>query len=148
MGSVNKCILVGNVVRDPEARTMTSGDRVATFTLATSESWRDKATGEKKEKSEFHRIAVFNENLVRIIEAYVKKGSSLYVEGQLTTRKFTDNSGVEKYSTEIVLQKFRGEITLLGGRSDQNDDASPRRGGGGGEGFDTASVDLDDVIPF
>jgi len=115
-GSVNKVILVGNVGKDPEARRMTSGDPVVTLSLATSESWKDKASGEKKEKSEWHRIVIFNKNLAEVAEKYVRKGSKLYVEGQLQTRKWTDKDGAEKYSTEVVLQNFRGELTLLDGR--------------------------------
>jgi len=117
-GSVNKCILVGNVGKDPEVRRMTSGDPVVTLSLATSESWRDKASGERKEKSEWHRIVIFNKNLAEVAEKYVRKGSKLYVEGQLQTRKWTDKDGAEKYSTEIVLQNFRGELTLLDGKKD------------------------------
>jgi single-strand DNA-binding protein len=112
-GSVNKVILVGNVGKDPEVRRMTSGDPVVTLSLATSERWRDKASGEQKEKSEWHRIVIFNKNLAEVCEKYVKKGSKLYVEGQLQTRKWTDKDGAEKYSTEVVLQNFKGELTLL-----------------------------------
>jgi single stranded DNA-binding protein len=106
-GSVNKVILVGNLGKDPEIRTLTSGDRVANLTVATSESWRDRASGEKKEKTEWHRIVIFNDNIVKVAEQYLKKGSTVYIEGALQTRKWTDQQGVEKYSTEIVLQKFR-----------------------------------------
>ena len=116
-GSVNKVILVGNLGKDPEIRTLTSGDRVCNLTLATSESWRDRTSGEKKEKTEWHRIVIFNDNLVKVAESYLKKGSTIYIEGQLSTRKWTDNSGVEQYSTEVVLQKFRGEIVMLDGAS-------------------------------
>ena len=130
-GSVNKVILVGNLGKDPEIRTLTSGDRVANLTIATSESWRDRTSGEKKEKTEWHRVVIFNDNLVKVAESYLKKGSSVYIEGQLSTRKWTDNSGVEKYSTEIVLQKFRGELTMLGGRGDGGG-ASDRGGDEGG----------------
>ncbi len=122
-GSINKVILVGNLGKDPEIRSLGSGDRVANLTLATSEQWRDKASGERKEKTEWHRIVIFNENLVKVAENYLKKGSKVYIEGSLQTRKWTDQSGQEKYSTEVVLQKFRGELVLL--------DA---RGGGGGGG--------------
>src|SRR6478752_9890628 len=115
-GSVNKVILVGNLGADPEIRTLSSGDRVANLRLATSESWRDRTSGERKEKTEWHRVVIFNDNLVRVAEQYLKKGSSVYIEGSLQTRKWTDNSGQEKYSTEVVLQKFRGELTMLGGR--------------------------------
>lgn len=120
MGSVNKVILVGNVGKDPEIRTLNSGERVANLSLATSESWRDKATGEKKEKTEWHRVTVFNDNIVKVIENYVKKGSTLYVEGALVTRKYEQNA-VEKYATEVVIQKFRGELTLLGGKPSRDD---------------------------
>lgn len=147
MGSVNKVILVGNVGKDPEVRTLNSGERVANLSLATSESWRDKATGEKKEKTEWHRVTIFNDNIVKTVESYVKKGTTLYVEGSLQTRKWTDQAGVEKYSTEIHIGKFRGELTLLGGK--------PASGGGGEyqeparTGTRTAAYDLDDSdIPF
>src|SRR5579871_736422 len=116
-GSVNKVILVGNVGRDPEIRSTQDGLRIANLSLATSESWRDKNTGERKEKTEWHRVAVFNERLVDVIEKYVKKGAKLYIEGALQTRKWTDNSGQERYTTEVVLQRFRGELTMLDGRS-------------------------------
>jgi single-strand DNA-binding protein len=117
-GSINKVILIGNVGKDPEIRSTTNGDRIANFTLATSEQWKDKS-GERQEKTEWHRVVVFNDHLVKIIEDYVKKGSKLFVTGALQTRKWTDNQGVEKYSTEIVLQKFRGEITLLDSAKDR-----------------------------
>ncbi len=126
-GSVNKVILVGNVGRDPETRRMPSGDPVVNFSIATSETWRDKATGERKEKTEWHNVVIFNENLAKVAEQYVKKGSKIYIEGQLQTRKYTDKNGVEKQSTEVVLQRFRGELTLLDGRSG---------GGGSGESGD------------
>jgi single-strand DNA-binding protein len=159
-GSVNKVILVGNLGKDPEIRTLNSGDRVANLTIATSETWRDKASGEKKEKTEWHRVVIFNDNLVRVAENYLRKGSSVYIEGSLQTRKWADNSGVEKYSTEVVLQKFRGELTMLGGRGgDAERDEAGGYGGGasGGGGFAPAgrsgpkesfSADLDDEIPF
>jgi single-strand DNA-binding protein len=120
-GSVNKVILVGNVGKDPEIRHSQDGKAIANLSLATSESWRDKSSGERKEKTEWHRIVCFNENLNKIIEQYVKKGSSIYIEGQLQTRKWTDKDGVEKYSTEIVLQGFNGTLTLLGGKPDASD---------------------------
>ena len=116
-GSVNKVILVGNVGKDPEIRRTQDGRAIASFSIATSETWRDKSSGEKKERTEWHRISVFNENFVKVIEQYVKKGSKLYVEGQLQTRKWTDQSGVEKFTTEVVLQNFRGELTMLDSRS-------------------------------
>ena len=112
-GSINRVILVGNVTADPRITTLNSGDIVASFSLATSETWKDKQTGERKEKAEFHNVAVFNPGLAGVVRDYVKKGSKLYVEGQLQTRKYTDKEGVERYTTEIVLQKFNGEIVLL-----------------------------------
>ena len=115
-GSVNKVILIGNLGKDPEIRSLSSGDRVANLTVATSENWRDKQSGERKEKTEWHRVVIFNDNLVKVAENYLKKGSKVYLEGTLQTRKWTDNSGVEKYSTEVVLAKFRGELTMLDGR--------------------------------
>src|SRR6202034_722292 len=123
-GSVNKVILVGNLGRDPEIRSTSGGQRVANFSLATSETWRDKNSGERKEKTEWHRIVIFNDRLVDVVEKYVKKGAKLYIEGALQTRKWTDNSGQERYTTEVVLQRFRGELTMLDGR----------QGGGAGEG--------------
>ena len=123
-GSVNKVILVGNLGRDPEVRRLGSGDPVVNLRIATSENWRDKASGERKERTEWHSVVIFNENLAKIAEQYLRKGSTVYIEGQLQTRKWTDQSGVEKYTTEIVLQRFRGELTLLGGRGE---------GGGRGE---------------
>src|SRR3954471_3090158 len=115
-GSVNKVILVGNLGADPEIRTLSSGDRVANLRLATSETWRDKGSGERKEKTEWHRVVIFNDNLVKVAESYLRKGSKVYVEGSLQTRKWTDQNGQEKYSTEVVLSKFRGELTMLDGR--------------------------------
>ena len=114
-GSVNKVILVGNVGKDPEIRRTQDGRPIANLSLATSESWRDKATGEKKEKTEWHRVVIFSEPLCKIVEQYVKKGAKLYIEGQLQTRKWTDQSGAEKYSTEVVLQGFNGSLTMLDG---------------------------------
>jgi single-strand DNA-binding protein len=154
-GSVNKVILVGNLGKDPEIRSLGSGDRVANLTIATSERWRDKSSGEQKEKTEWHRVVIFNDNLVRVAEQYLKKGSSVYIEGQLQTRKWTDNTGQEKYSTEVVLQKFRGELTMLGGRGGEADRDEGGYSGGGG--FQRAqpsgpkesfTADLDDEIPF
>lgn len=121
-GSVNKVILVGNLGRDPETRRMGSGDSVVSLRIATSENWKDKSTGERKEKTEWHSVVIFNENLGRVAEQYLRKGSKVYVEGQLQTRKWQDQSGQEKYTTEIVINRFRGELTLLDGRG----------GGGGG----------------
>lgn len=117
MASVNKVTLVGNIGKDPKVSTLNSGDKVVSFALATSESWKDKTTGERREKTEWHNIVVFNENIGRVIEQYCKKGTKIYIEGQLQTRKYTDNSGVEKYITEIVLQRYRGELVLLDSRN-------------------------------
>src|SRR3954452_22812478 len=126
-GSVNKVILVGNLGRDPEIRSTQDGIRIANLNLATSENWRDRVSGERKERTEWHRVVIFNERLVEVAEKYLRKGSKIYVEGALQTRKWTDNAGIEKYSTEVVLQKFRGELTMLDG-------AGGGRGGGGSEG--------------
>jgi single-strand DNA-binding protein len=168
-GSVNKVILVGNLGADPEIRSLGSGDRVANLRIATSESWRDRTSGERKEKTEWHRVVIFNDNLVKVAEQYLRKGSTVYIEGAIQTRKWTDNTGAEKYSTEIVLQKFRGELTMLGGRGDGagassgggDDGYSSGGGGGGGGGYgggaprsqpsgprESFSADLDDEIPF
>lgn len=117
-GSINKVILVGNLGRDPEIRTTQDGREIANFTVATSDSWRDKATGERRERTEWHRIVVFNEALVNIVKNYLKKGSKVYIEGSLQTRKWTDNSGQEKYTTEVVLQGFNSAITMLDSRQD------------------------------
>jgi single-strand DNA-binding protein len=125
-GSVNKVILIGRLGKDPVVRRMGSGDSVVSFGLATSETWRDKATGERKEKTEWHNIVIFNENLGKIAEQYLKKGSTVFIEGSLQTRKWTDQSGVEKYTTEVVLQRFRGEMTLLDSRGGG---AAPEQGG-------------------
>jgi len=127
-GSVNKVILIGNLGRDPEIRSTQDGMKIANLSLATSENWRDKNSGERREKTEWHRIAVFNDRLVDVIEKYLKKGSKIYVEGQLQTRKWTDQSGQERYTTEIVLQRYRGELTMLDGRADGGG-----QGGYGGE---------------
>src|SRR5579872_2527175 len=115
-GSVNKVILVGNLGRDPEIRSTQDGNRIANLNLATSENWRDRVSGERKERTEWHRVVIFNERLVEIAEKYLRKGSKIYVEGALQTRKWTDNSGQERYTTEVVLQRFRGELTMLDGR--------------------------------
>ena len=133
-GSVNKVILVGNVGKDPEVRRMTNGDAVVNFSVATSESWKTK-DGERKEKTEWHRVVSFNEHLNKVIEAYVKKGSKVYLEGSLQTRKWTDKDGAEKYSTEITLQKFNGVLVLLDGKKD-------------GPAQDGAHDDMDQEIPF
>ena len=164
MRSVNKVILIGNLGKDPETRRLNSGDPVVNLRIATSESWKDKATGERKEKTEWHNVVIFNENLARVAEQYLRKGSKVYVEGQLQTRKWTDQAGVEKFSTEVVLQNFRGELVLLdsreggggsrGGGGDFADDFGGGSSSGGGTrtqsrpqpaAFDT---DLDDDVPF
>ena len=131
-GSVNKVIIVGNLGRDPEVRTFQNGGKVVNLRIATSETWRDKATGERKEKTEWHSVAIFNEGLAKIAEQYLKKGSTVYIEGQLETRKWQDQSGADKYTTEIVLKQYRGEMTLLGGR---DGGSGGRDGGGGGGGY-------------
>ena len=123
--SVNKVILVGNLGRDPEVRTTSNGSKVVQLSIATSERWRDRATGEQREKTEWHRVVIFNENLGRIAEQYLRKGSNVYIEGQLQTRKWTDQQGVEKYTTEVVLQRYRGEMTLLGSRGDSGAGRGP-----------------------
>ncbi|MDE2362449.1 MAG: single-stranded DNA-binding protein [Hyphomicrobiales bacterium] len=165
-GSVNKVILVGNLGRDPETRTMPSGDKMVSFSLATTESWRDKNSGERKDKTEWHNVVIFNENLGRVAEQYCKKGSKIYIEGQLQTREYTDKDGNQRKSTEVVLQRFRGELTLLdsrnsrGGEEGSSFERSSDRGGsfggqrGGGNDRRPAAVgggrslDLDDDIPF
>lgn len=166
-GSVNKVTLVGNLGRDPEVRSTQDGAKIVQLSLATSERWKDRNSGEQRERTEWHRVVIFNENLGRIAEQYLRKGSTCYIEGQLQTRKWTDNQGVEKYTTEVVLQRYRGELTLLGGRGDSAGGGSygggdtggnPSLGteGGFGGGSNTASSpppmrdsnDLDDDIPF
>jgi single-strand DNA-binding protein len=165
-GSVNKVILVGNLGRDPEVRRLNSGKPVVNLSVATSESWRDRETGERKEKTEWHRVVIFNENLCKIAEQYLKKGAKVYIEGQLQTRKWTDQqSGVDKYSTEVVLQGFGGTLTMLDGRGDgagagggdNGGDfgrSSPMEGGreparvGGRSGGASLAEELDDEIPF
>jgi len=128
-GSVNKVILVGNVGQDPEVRQFSNGGQVCSFSLATSENWKDKNTGERREKTEWHRISIFSEGLVRVVQSYVKKGSKLYIEGQLETRKWQDQNGVDKYTTEVVLRGFGSTLTMLDGRSEGG---GARSGGGGG----------------
>ncbi len=158
-GSVNKVILVGNLGRDPEVRHTQDGKTIVNLSLATSESWKDRNSGERKERTEWHRVVIFNENLARIAEQYLKKGSTVYIEGQLQTRKYTDKDGVEKYSTEVVLQNFRGELTLLGGRPSEGGGASyggddfgasgpMERPRGGGSKPASFTRDLDDEVPF
>ena len=133
-GSVNKVIIVGNLGRDPEVRSFPNGGKVVNLRIATSETWRDKASGERKERTEWHSVAIFNEPLGKIAEQYLKKGSTVYIEGQLETRKWQDQSGADRYTTEIVVRPFRGELTLLGGRGDGGSG-----GGGGGGGYDDRS---------
>jgi single-strand DNA-binding protein len=148
-GSVNKVILVGNLGKDPEVRRMTSGDPVVNLSVATSESWRDKASGEKKEKTEWHRVVIFNKNLADVAEKYLRKGAKVYLEGQLQTRKWTDKDGQDKYSTEVVLQNFNGTLVMLDGRSGGGEGGYA--GGGRGAGETPASFqrgDMDDEIPF
>ena len=161
-GSVNKVILVGNLGRDPEVRHTQDGKPIVNLSLATSESWRDRNTGERKEKTEWHRVVIFNEGLAKVAEQYLKKGSTIYIEGQLQTRKYTDKDGVEKYSTEIVLQGFNSVLTMIGGRGGEGADGGM---GGGGDEFGQSSPmerpragaggratiparDLDDEVPF
>jgi single-strand DNA-binding protein len=174
-GSVNKVIIIGNLGRDPEVRSFPNGGKVCNLRIATSETWRDKATGERKERTEWHSVAIFNEGLVRIAEQYLRKGSTVYIEGQLETRKWQDQSGADRYTTEVVLRNFGGQMTLLGGRGDSagggsdgggygNDRSggdsrggdrsggydSGRGGSGGGYGGGAAQgpSDMDDEIPF
>jgi len=160
-GSVNKVTLIGNLGRDPEIRSLQDGNKVANLSVATSESWRDKTTGERREKTEWHRVVIFNERIIDVVEKYLKKGAKIYLEGALQTRKWTDQSGVEKYTTEVVLQRFRGELTMLDGRSGGGggDDSGGYGGGdeggssgsssrGGGGGGRAPAGDLDDDIPF
>ncbi len=170
-GSVNKVILVGNLGKDPEIRSFQNGGKVANFSIATSESWKDKNTGEKREKTDWHNIAIFNEGLVRVAEQYLRKGSKVYIEGQLQTRKWTDQSGTDKYTTEVVLQNYNGTLVMLDGRSDGggsgggtggmrnsggsgnswgNDGGGSSGGnfGGSNQGGGAFDSDLDDDVPF
>ena len=153
-GSINKVILVGNLGADPEIRTLNSGDRVANLRIATSETWRDRTSGERKERTEWHRVVIFNDNLVKVAENYLKKGSKVYIEGAIQTRKWQDQSGQDKYSTEIVLQKFRGELTMLDGRGGEGGDEEYAGAGGGFQRAqpsgpkESFTADLDDEIPF
>lgn len=167
-GSVNKVILVGNLGADPEIRRLNSGDPVVNLRIATSESWRDRGSGERKERTEWHNVVIFNDNLAKVAEQYLKKGMKVYIEGQLQTRKWQDQSGQDRYTTEVVLQKFRGELQMLDGRGEGGGgqagyDRAERSGGGGrgsdfgqsGPGDDRGgggrggfSRELDDEIPF
>ena len=161
-GSVNKVILVGNLGRDPEIRSMNSGDRVANLSVATSDRWRDRQTGEQRERTEWHRVVVFDQRIAEFLEKYVRKGRKIYLEGELQTRKWTDQSGQERYTTEVVLQRFRGQLTMLDSR-----DGGGFAGDGGGGGYDRGpggdrdrgpgesrpapggeGADFDDDIPF
>ena len=163
-GSVNKVILLGNLGRDPEVRSTQDGSKIVNLSIATSESWKDRASGERKEKTEWHRVVIFNPNLADVAERYLKKGSKVYVEGALQTRKWTDKDGQERYSTEVVIGRFKGELTLLDGRGGEGggggdyDNGSrsggsggggggQRSGGGGGQSWQPPA-DLDDEIPF
>ena len=161
-GSVNKVILVGNLGKDPEVRRMQNGNPVVNLSVATSENWRDKATGERKERTEWHRVVIFSEGLAKVAEQYLKKGAKVYIEGQLQTKKYTDQSGVEKYSTEVVLQGFNATLTMLDGRGGGGggfadepsgdfgvsgpSSAPPRRAVAAGAG--ARNSDMDDDIPF
>ncbi|MEL6202351.1 MAG: single-stranded DNA-binding protein [Pseudomonadota bacterium] len=169
-GSVNKVILVGNLGADPDIRRLNSGEPVVNLSVATSENWRDKGSGERRERTEWHRVVIFNENLAKVAENYLKKGSKVYLEGQLQTRKWTDQNGMDKYTTEIVLQRYRGELTMLDSRADSEAGYGGGRsqggydnnqvgqgsggmgqggmGGGAPSGGGDFSRDLDDEIPF
>jgi single-strand DNA-binding protein len=169
-GSVNKVILIGNLGRDPEVRVAQSGSKIVNISIATSESWTDKSSGERREKTEWHRVVIFDDRIADVAEKYLRKGSKVYIEGALQTRKWTDNSGQEKYTTEVVLQRFRGNLTMLDGRSGGGSDGgggdfsggsggAPEWGGsdsgavgtssaGGGGSGPAPGGDLDDEIPF
>ncbi|MEX2648992.1 MAG: single-stranded DNA-binding protein [Alphaproteobacteria bacterium] len=155
-GSVNKVILIGNLGRDPEVRHLNDGRPVCNLNLATSESWKDKSSGERKERTEWHRVVIFNERLCEVAQKFLHKGSKVYIEGQLQTRKWTDPQGQERYSTEVVLQQFRGELTMLDGRPGgggedraEQESGGPERGGGRARGGGPQGQDeLDDDIPF
>jgi single-strand DNA-binding protein len=146
-GSVNKVILVGNLGKDPEVRRMTSGEPVVNLSVATSESWRDKASGEKKEKTEWHRVVIFNENLAKVAEQYLRKGSKVYLEGALQTRKWQDKEGQDKYSTEIVLNRFNGTMVMLDGRSG-GEGGQPSARGASEAPASFQRDEMDDEIPF
>ena len=160
-GSVNKVILIGNLGRDPEVRSFQNGGKVCNLSVATSETWKDKQSGERRERTEWHRVAIFSEPLVRVAEQYLRKGSKVYLEGQLETRKWQDQSGQDKYSTEVVLRPYRSELTMLDGRGEGGggggdygrkisggDDFGGGGYGGGGGGQGGSDFDLDDDIPF
>lgn len=163
-GSVNKVILIGNLGQDPEVKSFGNGGQVCNLSIATSENWKDKNTGERREKTEWHRVVIFNENLIKVAQNYLKKGSKIYIEGALQTRKWQDQSGQDKYSTEVVLQRYRGELTMLDSRSSEggggyggggqggdnyNQDSGNQGGGAPSGGAPSGGVgDLDDEIPF
>jgi len=144
-GSLNRVMLIGNLGADPEVRTFQNGGKVCNLRIATSETWKDKTSGEKREKTEWHSVAIFQEGLVRIAEQYLRKGSKVYIEGQLQTRKWQDQSGADKYSTEIVLQGFNGTLTMLDGPSGDKQDRPPSNDG---QGSNQPSRDFDSEIPF
>jgi len=164
MASVNKVILVGNLGRDPEIRHTNDGSPIAQLSIATSDTWKDRSSGERRERTEWHRVVIFNEHLCKVAENYLKKGSKVYIEGSLQTRKWTDQQGVEKYTPEVVLQRFNGELTMLDGRNDSgggfggSDDGGYGGGsgggfsgvgqGGGGSAPSSGGSDFDDEIPF
>lgn len=148
-GSVNKVILIGNLGRDPEVRTFQNGGKVCNFSIATSETWKDRNSGERQERTNWHNIAIFNENLAQIAEQYLRKGSKVYVEGQLETRKWQDQAGNDRYTTEVVLRNFRGELTLLDGRSENNNSNFSETASIDDESSDKILTnDIDDEIPF
>ncbi len=147
-GSVNKVTLIGNLGKDPETRRMTSGDPIVNFSVATSETWRDKASGERKERTEWHRVVIFNKNLAEVAEKYLRKGSKVYLEGALQTRKWTDKDGQEKYSTEVVLQNFRGELVMLDTKGGGGGDGGRDRVGAGEAPASFQREEMDDEIPF
>lgn len=154
-GSVNKVILVGNLGKDPEVRTTQSGSKIVNMTIATSDTWNDKQSGERKERTEWHRVVIFNEHLAGVAERFVKKGSKVYVEGELRTRKWTDQSGVEKYTTEVTIDRFKGDLTLLDSRGNSGDNSAPaspqpkpQPKPQSAEADAWGSDDLDDEIPF
>ena len=162
-GSVNKVILIGNLGTDPEIRSMQSGDEVVNLSIATSERWKDKASGEMKDRTQWHKVVIFNQGLITVAKNYLKKGAKVYIEGQLETRKWTDQSGAEKYTTEVVLRPYRGELTMLDGRGEgggsrggysggapsaDSYDQSFSGGSSSGRSSDMPSSDMDDEIPF
>jgi single-strand DNA-binding protein len=151
-GSLNKVMLIGNLGRDPEIRHTADNNPVVQLSVATSDSWKDKQSGERRERTEWHRVVIFNENLCRIAQDYLRKGSKVYLEGSIQTRKWTDQSGQEKYTTEVVLQRFRGELVLLDARGGGGGETGGSFGGSSGGDFEPASgggkSDLDDEIPF